>query len=164
MIAMAAGMVVLTASLQMLDHFQQRLWAQHDTIALHQDQRIGMRILAEELRIAGSNRNESPVGLLQAKPQEIEFHANVGGATTSLTKPVSLSDSELFVIDGAGWTKGKRILICASEYCAESRLAEDGQRRSLSLAIPIPQGFPAGSEVSVFNHVPYYVSKGRKSS
>ncbi|HJU06315.1 MAG TPA: hypothetical protein VJ692_14300 [Nitrospiraceae bacterium] len=161
MIAMAAGIVVLMASIQTLNHFQQRLSAQHDTIAVQQDQRIGMKIFEDELRIAGSHRSDSLAALLQAKQQEIEFDANITGETTNLTKAVSSSDQELSVMDGTGWAKGKRILICVSENCTENRLAEDGQGKSLRVVVPFPQTLPVGSEISISNRVRYYLSKGR---
>lgn len=161
MIAMAAGLVVLSATIQMLTHCQQRMWDQYDTIGLHQDQRIGIGVMREELRLAGSGVPRIPAVLLRADRQEIEFNANIGGYTTNLTGTVSPEVAELPVADGTGWVKGKRVLICSNERCAENHLARDGQRTSLSLASPLGQAFPAGSEVMISNRVRYYLSKSR---
>ena len=130
MIAMAAGIVVLSVTIQMLNHFQHWLCAQHDTIALHQNERIGMRIMEEELHLAGSGMHEFASVLLKASRQEIEFFANIGGYRTNLAEAVSSTQQELHVIDGSGWMKGKRIIICSYDRCTESRLSEDGQRTS----------------------------------
>jgi len=70
MIAMAAGVVVLSATIQTLNHFQQKLWAQHDAIAHHQDLRVGMGVMEAELRVAGAAAPAIGTGLLKAEPQE----------------------------------------------------------------------------------------------
>ncbi len=75
MIAMAAGVVVLSATIQTLNHFQQKLWAQHDAIAHHQDLRVGMGVMEAELRVAGAAAPAIGTGLLRAEPQEVEFLA-----------------------------------------------------------------------------------------
>ena len=161
MIAMAASAVVLSAAVQALTHFQQRLWAQHDAIASQQDLRIGMEVLEAELRLAGTGALPSSQALLRAERQEVEFLANLGGLATTLTESVSSSQSELTVLDGSDWSKGKRIVVCGSDRCAEGRLARDGQRHTLSLTEPIGQAFPTGSLVYVANQVRYYLGKDR---
>ncbi|MGH7231826.1 MAG: PilW family protein [Nitrospiraceae bacterium] len=161
MIAMATGMIVLSASIQMLDHFQQRLWAQHRTIGLHQDQRIGMRIFEEELRMAGSYSTEPHASFRRVGRQEIEFDANIGGSITALTQAVLPGGTELSVADGSAWPKGKRILIRSGDHCAEGHLAQDGQRTLLKVVNPISEVFPPGSEITITNRVRYYLSKAR---
>ena len=161
MIAMAAGAVVLSAAMQALTHFQQRLWAQHDAIARHQDLRIGMEVMEAELRLAGTGALPFSQALLKAEQQEVEFLANLGGLATTLTGPVSPSQSELTVHDGSDWSTGKRVVVCGSDRCAEGRLARDGQRHTLSLTEPIGQTFPTGSLVYVSNQVRYYLGKDR---
>jgi len=161
MIAMAAGAVVLSAAVQALTHFQQRLWAQHDAIARHQDLRIGMEVVEAELRLVGTGALPSSQALLKVEQQEVEFLANLGGLATTLTESVSSSQSELMVLDGSDWSKGKRVVVCGSDQCAEGRLARDGQRHMLSLTDPIGQTFPAGSLVYVSNQVRYYLGKDR---
>lgn len=164
MIAMAAGAVVLSAAVQALTHFQLQLWTQHDVIARHQDLRIGMEVMEAELRLAGTGALPFSQALLKAERQEVEFLANLGGLATTLTESVSPSQSELTVHDGTDWSKGKRVVVCGSDRCAEGRLARDGQRHTLSLTDPIGQAFPTGSLVYVSNQVRYYLGKDRHGS
>jgi hypothetical protein len=164
MIALAAGAVVLAATLQSLDHFQHRLSRQHAGAARTQDLRIGLRILDEEVRLAGtaSSPSESPV--VVAGEQEISFTANLGGLATTLAEPVSSLQQDLPVTDGTDWAKGKRVLVCDRDRCAESRLARDGRARTLSVTNPLGRDFAAGSEVRVANQVRYYLKTDRKGA
>jgi hypothetical protein len=162
LIALAAGMVVLAATLQSLDHFERRLSKQHVAAARTQDLRIGLKVLEDEVRAAGTAASFSDPPLAVAGRQEIEFDANLGGLVTTLTAPVSSIQQELPVVNGSGWPKGKRVLVCDREHCAEGRLARDGQKALLSIAAPLEHEFPAGSEVRVANRVRYYVKTDRK--
>jgi len=163
MIALAAGAIVLSASIQALGHFERRLTAQQDAVAQHQDVRIGMTIMEAELRLAGTGAVPLGMGtvapVLKAAPQEMQFLANLDGLITSLTEPAFTGQQDLTVRDGSNWAKGKRIVICGGERCGEARLARDGRRTGLSLAGPLDQAFPSGSTVFVSNSVRYYVSK-----
>ncbi len=163
MIAMAAGAVVLSATIQALNHFERRLWNQHDTVAHHQEVRIGVNIMESELRLAGPGAALLGAGtsaaVLKAGPQEIQFLANLDGLTATLAEPAFPGQYKLVVSDGSSWTKGKRIVICGSESCAENRLARDGRRTELSLTAPLAQAFPMGSAVAVSNSVRYYLGK-----
>jgi hypothetical protein len=163
MIAMAAGAVVLSATIQALDHFERRLWIQHDTMAHHQDVRIGLNIMESELRLAGTGAALLGAGhgtaLLRAEPQEVQFLANLEGLTTTLTEPAFPGQHGLTVSDGSSWAKGKRIVICGIEHWEENRLARDGRRTGLSLAGPLDHAFPVGSMVFVSNSVRYYLGK-----
>jgi hypothetical protein len=160
MIAMTAGAVMLSAAQQSLLHFEHRLYRQQDGMAQQQDARLGLRVLEAELRAAGTG---GPFldPILQAKGQELEFLANLNGQTTTLTAAVAAGQQELKVLDGSGWPKGKRIVVCTAEACAESRLARDGQRFLLTLTGPFPTAMPAGSTVSVLNQVRYYLGGTR---
>ena len=164
MIAMAAGAVVLSATIQTLNHFQLRLWAQHDAIAHHQDLRVGMGVMEAELRVAGPGAPAIGVGLLKADPQEIEFQANLAGLVTTLSAPASPSQDELQVGDGSDWPKGKRVVVCMEDRCAESRLARDGQQHLLRLTAPLGRDFPTGSSVFVSNQVHFYLRKDRSGT
>src|SRR5213593_83349 len=104
MIAMVAGAVVLSAAVQALTHFQQRLWVQHAAVARHQDLRLGMEVMGAELRLAGTGALPSGQALVKAEQHEVEFLANLGVLATSLTEPVSPSQSELTVHDGSDWS------------------------------------------------------------
>lgn len=161
MIALAAGAVVLAATLQSLDHFERRLSKQHVTAAQTQDLRVGLQVLEEELRMAeaGAAPSESPLSVVGH--DAIEFCANLGGLVTTLAAGVSSTQQDLPVSNGTGWPKGKRILVCDRERCVEGRLARDGGRTSLSLTAPLGRQFPPGSEVRVLNHVRYSVKTDR---
>jgi hypothetical protein len=157
LIALTAGAVVLAATLQSLDHFQHRLSKQHVTAAQEQDLRIGLKVLEDELRVAGTGFSPSDAPVQVAGRQEIEFAANLGGLVTRLTEAVSSAQQELPVANGTDWSKGKRVMVCNGERCAEGRLAHDGRARMLSMMGPLGQDFEAGSEVRVVNRVHYYV-------
>jgi hypothetical protein len=160
MIAIAAGFVVVAATVQAFDQFGGRFVGQLDTMAKHQDQRLGMRVLQEELRLAGSGAFEGQPPLLTAGNQDIAFLANLDGRRTVLTGSVSAMEHILPVLDGSDWRKGKQVVICADERCASAELARDGQRNGLTLVAGMGQAFPAGSEVFMSNHVRYYVATG----
>ncbi len=164
MIALAAGAVVLAATLQSLDHFQRRLSRQHETAAKIQDLRIGLRILDEEVRLAGTASPPSEAPIQISGEQEISFTANLGGLATTLAEPVSSLQQDLPVVDGTDWTKGKRVLVCDRDRCAESRLARDGRKRMLDVTSPLGRDFAAGSDVRVANQVRYYLKTDRKGT
>lgn len=164
MIALAAGTVVLAATLQSLDHFQHRLWRQHEAAAQTQDLRIGFRILDEEVRLAGTASPPAEAPVQMAGEQEIAFTANLGGLATTLAEPVSSLQQNLPVVDGTDWAKGKRVLVCDRNRCAESRLARDGRKRTLEVTDPLGHDFAAGSDVRVANQVRYYLKTDRKGT
>jgi hypothetical protein len=158
MVAMAAGAVILSATFQALILFESKLTAQQDTISRHQDQRLGLHILEEELRLAGTGLPiDSPV-LSSLGIQEVQFAANLDNLTTVLSEPASALQQDLLVLNGSNWHEGKHIVICSADHCAEGVLARDGRRTSLSLTTPLGVAFPAGSEVFVSNRLRYYVS------
>ena len=160
LIAIAAGFVVVTATLQALDQFGGRFVGQLEAMGRHQDQRLGVRVLQEELRLAGSGAFEGQPPLLTAGSQDIAFLANLDGRRTTLTGPVSAMEQTLPVLDGSDWRKGKHAVVCADGRCARAELARDGQRNGLSLVAGLGQAFPSGSEVFMSNHVRYYVATG----
>ena len=160
MIAIAAGFVVISATLQAFDHLGGRFVTQLDAMARHQDQRLGIRVLQEELRLAGSGAFGGQAALLRAGSQEIEFLANLDGRHTMLTSPVSAVQQNLPVLDGSDWRQGKHAVVCAEERCALAELAHDGQKNGLTLVSGLGQDFPAGSEVFMSNRVRYYVTMG----
>ena len=160
LIAIAAGFVVVSATLQTLDQFGGRFVDQLETMARHQDQRLGVRVLQEELRLAGTGAFEGQPPLLTAGSQDIAFLANLDGRRTILTGAVSAMEQTLPVLDGSDWRKGKHAVVCADDRCARAELAHDGQRNALTLVAGLGQAFPAGSEVFMSNHVRYYVATG----
>jgi len=161
MIALAAAAVVLTATLQSLDHFDRRLSKQHVAAAQTQDLRIGLKVLEDELRMIGTGSAPSGTPVQAAGQHEIEFAVNLGGLVTALTDTVSSAQQELPVLSGTDWPKGKRILVCDREHCAEGRLARDGRAQALGLMEPLGSDFAPGSEVRAVNKVRYYVKTDR---
>lgn len=159
MIAMAAGAVVLSATVQTLHHFEERLRAQHRTIARQQDLRLGLAILEAEVRLAGTASLPSGNGLLKAERQEVEFTANLEGLATTLIGQASPGERELRVENGSDWRRGKRLVVCEEERCAEGRLAAAGRRDVLFLDHPVGQAFPTASLVVLCNQVRYYLGR-----
>ncbi len=159
LVAMVAGTVVLAATIQSFQIFQGRFLAQQAAAAQQQDARIGLAVLASELRQAGVGEEVLGPSVTVAKADEIAFWANLGGLTTTLTMGATAFETELAVVDGSGWPKGKRVVVCGVVECEASRLARSGRRRGLSLATPLGRPFPAGSEVVVANEVRYYMGK-----
>lgn len=165
LVAMAAGTVILSTTFQAFTLFESRLSVQQETMSEHQDQRLGLHVLEEELRLAGTGSPQNVPAIVTIGPREIEFTANVEGLTTVLTQAVSALQQELPVLHGSNWNQGKRIVICSVDHCVESRLAFDGRLTSLSLIAPLGQSFPAGSEVFISNRLRYYVaSSGAKQN
>jgi len=161
LIALAAGAVVLSATLQSLSHFEKQLSAQHRTVAQTQDVRIGLTIVADELRLAGTASPPTGAPVLAAGRQDIAFVANLGGLVTTLTESVPAGRQELPVVNGTDWPKGKRVIVCDREHCVESRLARDGRRRVLNLTEPLGRDATVGSDVRVVNQVRYYLGADR---
>ncbi len=159
MIAMAAGVVVLMASLQAFHHVQHRLSAQQTTMVRNQDLRIGSAVLAAELRLAGAGGWVLGPPLLTAQPNEIAFLANLEGLQSTLSSAVSASQLLLPVSNGSGWRTGKRVIVCAGDRCAQGVLARNGTRGTLPLVKSLGRAFPAGSQVLLANYIRYYVGK-----
>lgn len=159
MIAMAAGAVVLSATIQTLHHFEERLRAQHRTIARQQDLRLGLAILESEVRLAGTASLPSGNGLLKAERQEVEFTANLEGLATTLMGQAAPGERELMVENGSDWRRGKRVVVCAEDRCADGRLAAGGRRDALFLDHPLGQSFPAASPIVLCNQVRYYLGR-----
>lgn len=160
LIALTAGAVVLAAAVQSLTHFERRLSAQQGAMGRHQDLRIGLSVIGDELRLADAG--SSGTFLLTANQQEVAFLANLAGDPAILAEAAQPGQRELRVDGAADWTKGKRIVVCAEDDCAETRLARDGQRRSLSVSQPLDRAFPAGSKVWQASYLRYYLGKDRE--
>jgi hypothetical protein len=158
LVAMASGVIILSATFQAFTLFESKLSAQQETISRHQDQRLGLHVIEEELRLAGTGSATSSPAIVSLGAQTIEFLANLENLATIVTEPVSALQHELPVLDGSNWNGGKHIVVCSAEHCAEGRLAVDGKRTSLTLTAPLGMAFPAGSEVFVSIRLRYYVS------
>ncbi len=159
LLAMTIGAIVLLATIQEFRQFQNLFLEQQATIARHQDQRTGLAVMASELRQAWAGGPRFGPPLLEMAPTEVAFLANLAGLTTRLTQDASGTALSLPVLRGTGWRKGKRVVVCTVQRCAEGRLARNGRRAWLSLQQPLGQAFPAGSEVLIANYVHYYLGK-----
>jgi hypothetical protein len=148
--AMAAGFLVLGATLQSLSYFQQRFSHQQDRLAQQQDLRLGLELLEQELRLAGAG------SLSTILSDEVEFSANVHGLLTNVTVAAAIGQTTIAVDDGRGWPDRKTVQVCWYEHCEQFTLARAGQRNLLTLMEPIPRMIPAGAAVSVSNQVRYY--------
>ena len=61
--------------------------------------------------------------------------------------------------EGAGWQKGKQLLICTAAHCVWNRLAADGKKQSLALTTPTDGPLPIHSAVFLLNRVRYYLKR-----
>jgi hypothetical protein len=150
MLAMAAGLVVLGATLQALSYFQQQFMRQQHQIAQQQDLRLGLEVLEQELRLAGSE------SLTIVAQDTLEFSTNLQGLSTTVTTGASLGQTALSVEDGRGWDDRKIIMACWAERCETLTLARDGQRYLLTVAQPLTRAIPTGAFVFLLNRVRYY--------
>jgi hypothetical protein len=148
--AMAAGLVVLGATLQSLSFFQRQFSHQQEQIARQQDLRLGLELLEQELRLAGF------ASLTTAKSDEVEFTANIHGLETIVTESATMGQTTLAVDDARGWPERKITRVCWNDQCDQFTLARTGQRNLLTLTEPIPRMIPAGAAATVSNRVRYY--------
>jgi hypothetical protein len=148
--AMTAGLVVLGATFHALSYFQQQFAKQQRGIAQQQDLRLGLEVLEQELRLAGSG------SLTTADSDSLEFLANLQGLSTTVTAAAAIGHTALSVEDGRGWEDQKTIIACWSERCETLALARDGQRRLLTVTQPLTGTIPSGASVSLLNRVRYY--------
>jgi hypothetical protein len=147
---MAAGFVILSATLQALSYFQHRFIEQQHEVAHQQDLRLGLEVVEQELRLVGSG------SLTIASSDTVEFSANLQGLSTTVTAPSQIGQTALSVEDGRGWENRKTIVACWAEHCETLALARDGQRRVLTVTQPLTRVIPTGAFVSLLNHVRYY--------
>jgi hypothetical protein len=153
MVAMAAGLIVLGATLQAVSYFQQRYAEQQVKAVQHQDLRLALDLLEQELHVAGSG------SFSIAAPDELQFLANIHGLATTMTTTATVGAITLSVEDGRGWDAGKTVLLCAFELCESLTLARDGQRSLLTVIAPLTRTIPAGASLSMRNRVRYYTRR-----
>lgn len=150
MFAMAAGLVVVGATLQTLAYFQQQFMRQQREVAQQQDLRLGLEVLEQELRLAG------PGFLAVAAQDVLEFSANLQGLSTTVTAAAAIGQTALSVEDGRGWDDRKTIMACWAERCETLVLARNGQRHLLTVTQPLTRAIPSGAFVTLLNRVRYY--------
>lgn len=149
-IAMAVGLVVLGATLQTLSYFQQQFMRQQREAAQQQDLRLGLEVLEQELRLAGSG------SLTLTATDSVAFSANLHSLSTTVTATAAIGQMALSVEDGQGWDDRKTIVACWAERCVTLVLARDGQRYLLTMTQPLTVAIPSGASVSLLNRVRYY--------
>ena len=152
-VAMAAGLIVLGATLQTLSYFQQHYAEQQEKAVRRQDLRLALDLLEQELHVAGSG------SFSIAAPDELQFLANIHGLATTVTTAATAGAITLSVEDGRGWDSGKTVLLCAFELCESLTLARDGQRSLLTFIAPLTRMVPTGASVSMINRVRYYTRR-----
>jgi Tfp pilus assembly protein PilV len=150
MFAMAAGLVVFSATLQALSYFQHQFMRQQREVSQQQDLRLGLEVLEQELRMAGSD------SLTTVASDSVEFSANLQSLSTTLTATAEVGQTALSVEDGREWNGRKTIVVCWAERCETLALARDGQRHVLTISQPLTRAIPSGAFVSLLNHVRYY--------
>ena len=150
MFAMAAGLAILCATLYALSYFQQQFMKQQREVAQQQDLRLGLEVLEQELRLAGTG------SLTTAASDSVEFWANLQGLTTTVTAAAAIGQTTLSVEDGRGLEDRKTIVACWAEHCETLSLARDGQRYLLTMTQPLTRSIPSGASVSLLNRVRYY--------
>ena len=150
MCAMAAGLIVLGATFQALSYFQQRFIKQQHEVAQQQDLRLGLEVLEQELRLAGSG------SLTMVASDTVEFSANLQNLFTTVTTASEIGQTTISVEDGRGWEDRKTIVACWADRCERLALAHNGQRHVLTVTQPLTRTIPSGAFVFLLNQVRYY--------
>lgn len=148
MVAMAIGTCVVAGSLEAVNIMQTQAARQQRTMTAQQEMRVGLEVFEQEIRSAST--------IVSARPDRIEFLANVHALRTVTTGSIVAGQSVLPVYNGSGWDGGKTIVICGVSTCESHQLARPGQRTQLVLAGPVSRAYPAGASVEVRNRVAYY--------
>jgi type II secretory pathway component PulJ len=159
LIAVAISGFVFSAACETLARFGERFRVQHSEAGLHQESRIGLDVLGNELRLAGTGEAPGRPPFTKIESNQIWFRANLAGLQTFLRDTALSGQQDLTVEDGEGWPEGKQVILCSREECVSNRLARDGRSGSLTLAIPLASTIPQGSAVFVSNQVHYYVGR-----
>ena len=159
LIAVAISGFLFSAACETLARFGERFRTQHSEAGLHQESRIGLDVLGNELRLAGTGGMPGQPSFSKIGHDEIWFRANLGGFQTVLKEAALPGQQDLIVEDGEGWPEGKQVILCSSEQCMSNRLARNGRSAALTLATPVESVFPKGSALFVSNQVHYYVGR-----
>ncbi len=159
LIALTISGVAISGAIHIFSAYGLRFTAQHSTMVSNQELRLGLDVLCSEVRLAGAGLLGGDSPFLKAEPDEIEFFANLSSSATTLTQATEIGWQELPVEEGAGWPKGKQLLLCTAIHCAWNRLAADGRKQALTLATPTVEQLPMHSAVFLLNRVRYYLKR-----
>jgi hypothetical protein len=159
MIAAALGALIIGAALDVFVTHHRQFRAQRNTAEQQQALRGGVHLLASELRLAGAGGLEEQPPVLTMGPEEVSFRANVNDVHGTLVAPAAAGQDRVQVSPGAGWAKGKTVLVCGPPGCEEHLLEHDGSSGRLILSGQLAKDFPKGSRVEVLNLVRYYASR-----
>jgi hypothetical protein len=158
MVGLAAGAIVLVATLDTFNVVHRQVVEQQSRLALQQDLRLGLEVFEQEARLAVAE------SIVTATPDEFLFLANINAQRTTTTSAVVPGQSVLAVHDGSGWGEGKTVAVCGPQTCEMHRLSRAGQRYQLVLAEPIGSAFQTGASVEVKNRVFYYTKRDERGS
>jgi len=159
MVAATLGAILIGAALDVFVTHHAHFQGHKAKAELQQDIRGGVHLLASELRLAGVGTLPEQSLLSAMGPHEIEFRANVNDVRGTLVAAAASGQDWLQTRPGAGWAKGKTVVLCGLSACEEHVLTRDGSSGRLALSGYLTRDFPAGSQVEVVNRVRYYLSR-----
>lgn len=159
LMALTISSVSISAAIHMFSAYGSRFTSQHSAMVSNQELRLGLDVLCSELRLVGAGLLSGDSPFLTAELEEIEFFANLSGSVTTLTQTAEIGRQDLRVEEGAGWPKGKQLLLCTAVRCVWNRLAADGRKQTLTLTTPAAELLPSGTEVMLLNRVRYYLKR-----
>jgi len=153
MIGLAAGTIVLAATLGTVNTIHHHVIDRQRVLAYQQDVRLGLEVFEQEARLAEAET------IIAAEPEEFLFLANLNAQRTLTIGAVAPGQTVLTVQDGSEWGSGKTVLLCGQHVCETHRLARAGQRSQLVLEEPAGSMFPNGASLEVRNRVRYYTRR-----
>jgi len=159
LIAVMISGVLFSAACETLARFGERFRTHQREAGLRQEVRIGLDVLGNELRLAGTGGMPGQPAFIKIGSNEIWFRANLSRFQTAVKESALPGQQDLVVEGGAGWPEGKQIVLCSLERCVSNRLARNGRSGLLTLALPLTSVLPPGSAVFVSNQVHYYVGR-----
>ncbi len=159
MVAATLGALVLGGALDMFVSHHHHYRGQQAKTELQQELRGGVLVLGRELRLAGTGTLVGRPTVTIMAGEEVAFEANVNDVRGVLVTAVVAGQDWMQVNSGAGWRKGKRIVVCGLAGCEEHVLARDSSTGKLALAGQLRRDFPSGSPVEIVNQVRYYLSR-----
>jgi prepilin-type N-terminal cleavage/methylation domain-containing protein len=159
LIALSISGIATSAAIHLVSAYGLRVTSQQSTMVSNQELRLGLDVLCSEVRLAGAGLLGAEAPFTKAERDEVEFFANLSGSSTTLTQNVEIGRQELPVEEGAGWSKGKQLLLCTAERCAWNRLAADGRKQQLTLVTSVTERLPMHSAAFLLNRVRYYLKR-----